>query len=71
LRSNEILKDFDKMAKYVAKSLVDGKRFEPEKPTLTKSKEKDAAKAADENEELAITYKEKVRKYHYTKERGC
>jgi hypothetical protein len=62
---NQILKDFDKVAKYVAKSLVDGTRFEPEKPTLTKSKAKDAAKAATENEELAITYKEKVGKYHY------
>jgi hypothetical protein len=53
---NQILKDFDKVAKYVDKSLVDGQRFEPEKPTLTKSKDKDAAKAAAENEELAITY---------------
>jgi hypothetical protein len=59
---NDILKDFDKMAKYVAKSLVEGERFEPENPTLTKSKETNAAKAAAENEELAITNKEKVRK---------
>jgi hypothetical protein len=52
---NEILKDFDKMAKHVAKSLVDGGvKDEPPKPKLARSVNPDATVAATENEEYAI-----------------
>jgi hypothetical protein len=62
---NEILKDFDKMAKHVANSLVDCQKDEPVRPTMQRSDNEDATKKQLEDEEYAILYKEQIKKYNY------
>ncbi len=62
---NEVLKTFDKGARDVAQSLVDGTKCVPDKPKLGRSNATDTAEKDREDAELEFEYKDQIKRYNY------